>query len=268
MRRMLCTFSILLATIGLAVGRRAPTPCRASSPSRSGRSRSRATGSSARSRASRSDPTTGSGSCTGRSRCSTTKRARPRTRRNTNAARRRRPVMEFDADGNLHRHWGGPGQGYEWPQNEHGIFVDKDGNVWVAGNGENDQILKFTADGKFLLQIGKAGDTAGSQSTTRLGRPAHMVVDEAAERTLRRRRLQEPPHHRVRRQDRRLQAALGCLRQGAERRQAAALQARRAARRSSSPIRCTACGCRTTGWSMSATAPTTASRCSARTAPS
>jgi hypothetical protein len=89
-------------------------------------------------------------------------------------------VMEFDAEGNLHRHWGGPGQGYDWVQNEHGIFVDKEGNVWVAGNGDNDQILKFTPDGKFLLQIGKADATSGSQSTTRLGRPAHMVLDEAA----------------------------------------------------------------------------------------
>jgi DNA-binding beta-propeller fold protein YncE len=89
-------------------------------------------------------------------------------------------VMEFDADGTLHRHWGGPGQGYQWPQNEHGIHVDRNSHVWVAGNGDNDQILKFTAEGKFLLQVGKVDETGGSQSTTRLGRPAHMVVDEAA----------------------------------------------------------------------------------------
>src|SRR6185436_4099782 len=25
------------------------------------------------------------------------------------------PVLEFDQEGNLLRHWGGPGQGYEWP---------------------------------------------------------------------------------------------------------------------------------------------------------
>jgi DNA-binding beta-propeller fold protein YncE len=91
------------------------------------------------------------------------------------------PVLEFDADGNLLRHWGGPGEGYEWPKSEHGIFVDNDRNVWLAGNDNTDhQILKFTADGKFLQQIGHAGSTGGSNSPTQLGRPAHMMVDEAA----------------------------------------------------------------------------------------
>ncbi len=91
------------------------------------------------------------------------------------------PVLEFDREGNLLRSWGGPGQGYDWPKSEHGIFVDKDGNVWLAGNGQNDnQILKFTPDGKFLMQIGKAGASEGSGSHTQLGRPAHMVIDEPA----------------------------------------------------------------------------------------
>jgi hypothetical protein len=53
---------------------------------------------------------------------------------------------------------GRPGAGYDWPGNEHGIHVDPKGFVWVTGNGENDgQILKFTPDGKFVLQIGKVG---------------------------------------------------------------------------------------------------------------
>ncbi len=79
------------------------------------------------------------------------------------------------------RSWGGPGAGFEWPKNEHGIHVDKEGNVWVAGNGKDDhQILKFTPDGKFLQQVGKAGSTGGSRSTSQLGRPAHMVTDDAA----------------------------------------------------------------------------------------
>ena len=34
------------------------------------------------------------------------------------------PVLEFDANGALLRSWGGPGAGYAWPLNEHGIFVD------------------------------------------------------------------------------------------------------------------------------------------------
>src|SRR5207247_10961686 len=89
--------------------------------------------------------------------------------------------LAFDAEGNLLASWGGPGQGYDWPKMEHGIFVDRDGNVWIAGNDPSDhQILKFTPDGKFLQQIGKSGSTGGSNSETQLGRPAHMQIDEAA----------------------------------------------------------------------------------------
>lgn len=91
------------------------------------------------------------------------------------------PVLEFDAAGNLLRSWGGPGAGYNWPQNEHGLYVDGGGFVWVTGNGDNDgQIIKFTADGRFVLQIGKVGPQTGSADTTRLGRPAGVEVDLAA----------------------------------------------------------------------------------------
>jgi DNA-binding beta-propeller fold protein YncE len=76
------------------------------------------------------------------------------------------PVLEFDQAGNLLRHWGGPGEGYEWPDSNHGIFIDYKGNVWIGGNGPSDShILKFTKDGKFLLQIGHKGarrDTAAA----------------------------------------------------------------------------------------------------------
>ncbi len=89
-------------------------------------------------------------------------------------------VLEFDAEGNLVQAWGGPGQGYDWPQNEHGIHIDHKGFVWLAANGDQDgHILKFTRDGKFVLQIGKPGPQTNSTDTTRLGRPAHMVVDPA-----------------------------------------------------------------------------------------
>ena len=73
------------------------------------------------------------------------------------------PVLVFDPAGNLVRSWGGPGEGYEWPQSNHGIHVDHKGNVWIGGNGEKDaHILKFTKDGKFLLQVGGFGKNAGS----------------------------------------------------------------------------------------------------------
>ena len=91
------------------------------------------------------------------------------------------PVLEFDKQGNLLHAWGGPGAGYEWPKNEHGIYIDSTGNVWVGGNDVTDQmILKFTPQGKFLLQIGSSGKSLGSNSITQLGRPAHMNVDPVA----------------------------------------------------------------------------------------
>ena len=90
------------------------------------------------------------------------------------------PVIEFDGEGNLLRAWGGPGAGYEWFENEHGITIDTQGNVWVGGNDPKDhQLIKFTPDGKFLMQVGRAGQTGGSNSTTLLGRPAHMEIDAA-----------------------------------------------------------------------------------------
>src|SRR5471030_1232158 len=91
------------------------------------------------------------------------------------------PVMEFETDGKLIRAWGGPGDGYDWPENEHGIRIDSKGFVWIGGNGNTDgQILKFTQDGKFVLQIGKKGSLTNSADTARLGRPADTVVDAAA----------------------------------------------------------------------------------------
>src|SRR5215470_3580947 len=44
-------------------------------------------------------------------------------------------ILEFDAAGTLLNSWGGPGQGYQWPQNPAGITVDAKGNVWIAGGG-------------------------------------------------------------------------------------------------------------------------------------
>jgi DNA-binding beta-propeller fold protein YncE len=91
------------------------------------------------------------------------------------------PVMEFDTDGKLIHAWGGPGQGYDWPENEHGINIDPKGFVWIGGNGPNDgHVLKFTQDGKFVLQIGKKGPQTNSLDTARLGRPADTEVDVAA----------------------------------------------------------------------------------------
>jgi sugar lactone lactonase YvrE len=103
-------------------------------------------------------------------------------------------VLEFDSAGALLKSWGGPGQGYDWPQTPAGISVDSKGNVWIAGifqtpagRGGNQtpppsdaHVLKFTRDGKFLLQIGQPGKIEGSFSKTTLNRPAGFAIDPAA----------------------------------------------------------------------------------------
>jgi DNA-binding beta-propeller fold protein YncE len=100
------------------------------------------------------------------------------------------PVLEFDPDGKLVGHWGGPGAGYEWPTSNHGITVDHKGNVWIGGNGPGDsQVLKFSRSGKFLLQVGKANArlgamkdgkptyAGGSNDPISFGRVAKIFVD-------------------------------------------------------------------------------------------
>ena len=119
------------------------------------------------------------------------------------------PVLEFDADGTLLSHWGGPGTGYDWPVSPGGLTVDARGNVWItaagppeipgvgqatparaggagrAGRGranaappkpEDAHVLEFSPTGSFLLQIGKAGAPGGSDSTSALNRPASVDV--------------------------------------------------------------------------------------------
>jgi DNA-binding beta-propeller fold protein YncE len=87
------------------------------------------------------------------------------------------PLMEFDAAGNFIQGWGGPGEGYEWPNAEHGVTVDYKGNVWVAGRGQDDdQILKFTNTGKFVMQIGHSAQSKGNTDTTNLNLPADVTV--------------------------------------------------------------------------------------------
>ena len=199
------------------------------------------------------------------------------------------PVLEFDQAGNLVSSWGGPGAGYEWPQLEHGIYIDHQDNVWLGGGGDKDaQILKFTRQGKFLLQIGHQGKNGGSNDTQNLGGTANMVVDAAANELY---VADGYVNHRVivfDADDRRLQAPLGRVRQEAgrlvfSRPPASGCRARSAARCSTRTARAstirtgrrrrssgssTPCGSRTTASSTSAIAPTIGSRCSGRTGPS
>ena len=83
------------------------------------------------------------------------------------------PVLEFDADGNLLKSFGA-GM-FVFP---HGIFVDKDGNVWVtdaAGQGgKGQQVIKFSSEGKLLMKLGKAG-VAGNGPDT-FNEPSAVIV--------------------------------------------------------------------------------------------
>jgi hypothetical protein len=75
-------------------------------------------------------------------------------------------VLEFDTEGNLLKGWGGPGYVPGWPAEgnprpgagaEHGIVVDREGNVWISGSARGDSIQKFTGDGKLLWDFGHRG---------------------------------------------------------------------------------------------------------------
>jgi hypothetical protein len=94
------------------------------------------------------------------------------------------PVLEFDRNGKFIRGWGGPGEGYDWPFNEHSLFVDRHDRVWLTGSSRtgdarDNAVLVFTAAGKFIRQIGKPNASQGDQDTDNLGAPADLYVDDA-----------------------------------------------------------------------------------------
>ena len=90
-------------------------------------------------------------------------------------------ILEFDPQGNLVNSWGGRSDEYEWPASNHGLSLDHKDNVWIGGNGRGDShILKFTRDGKFLMQIGTPGMEADSNSDSHFGRVAKISFDAKA----------------------------------------------------------------------------------------
>ncbi len=91
-------------------------------------------------------------------------------------------VLVFDTEGNLLKSWGGQGFVPHWPKSEHGLWVDEAGNVWIGGNAPGDrQVLKFTGDGRQLLEIGYPSSAPRNNAdTTILGEPAGIEVDSAA----------------------------------------------------------------------------------------
>jgi hypothetical protein len=91
------------------------------------------------------------------------------------------PVIEFDPAGNVVSSFGGPGEGYDWPTSNHGITVDHMDNLWIGGNDPMDaHILKFSRAGKFLLQLGKPMQNAGSHDPVNFWRVAKISIDPMA----------------------------------------------------------------------------------------
>ena len=114
---------------------------------------------------------------------------RPRTLLKPDEAAMAAPaVMVFDTAGNFIMAWGGAGKGYEWPEREHGIHLDFKGFVWITGNNcptngiaglkpvADDQVLKFTQDGKFVMQIGHSNQSKGNADTQNVHRAADTSV--------------------------------------------------------------------------------------------
>ena len=110
-------------------------------------------------------------------------------------------LVEFDTQGNMLKSWGGPEYVPHWPILEHGLFIDKGGNFWLGGTFEaganqnllaapipkpkellgDRQVLKFSPDGKQLLEIGHPSNApTNNQDTSILGAPSEIFVDDAA----------------------------------------------------------------------------------------
>lgn len=93
-------------------------------------------------------------------------------------------VLQFDADGRFISAWGGPAEGFDWPDQPHGISVDYKDNVWITGANytltpplrSDDMLLKFTSQGKFLLQIGGRTRNHGNRDTKNVNRSSDVVV--------------------------------------------------------------------------------------------
>jgi hypothetical protein len=103
---------------------------------------------------------------------------RPRTVPDGRKAHAAPPVLEYGPDGRFLNAWGGNGKGYDWPANEHGIFIDHKDVVWIGGSGiGDDMLLKFTRTGVFIRQFGARAQSKGNADRTNVNRPADIFVN-------------------------------------------------------------------------------------------
>lgn len=83
------------------------------------------------------------------------------------------PVVVFDRDGKYLRSWG---DGHF--TTPHGLRIDPAGNVWTTDMSSH-QVLKFDAEGKLLLTLGKKGEKGDSPD--RFNRPTDVAVTPSGE---------------------------------------------------------------------------------------
>ena len=121
------------------------------------------------------------------------------------------PVLEMDPEGKVLRAWGGPGNGYTWFDQEHGIYIDHNGFVRM-GTSNGMHVMKFTQDGKHVLKIGEPGVNKGSNDPDHLGGPANFYVEPKTNELFIADGNQQT-YRGVRRRDREVQTALGRVRQ-------------------------------------------------------
>ncbi|MAI37521.1 hypothetical protein [Alteromonas sp.] len=93
-------------------------------------------------------------------------------------------VIRFTPNGEVATAWGGASHAptvdgvNQWPVNVHGLYVDPNDSVWIAGNGEGDHVVaNFNFDGKFIQQFGERGKTAGNADDATLGNPSDVFYD-------------------------------------------------------------------------------------------
>jgi DNA-binding beta-propeller fold protein YncE len=111
---------------------------------------------------------------------------RPRTLPADKKANAAPPILQFDKNGKYVAGWGGPADGYDWPDNEHSIYVDYKDRVWISGNNpsaqvkvgprSDDMLLLFTTGGKFIKQFGGRDKNKGNTDTSSVNGPADIVV--------------------------------------------------------------------------------------------
>ena len=186
------------------------------------------------------------------------RRGSPRSRLDAASAEHRRrgrarsnaapPVLEFDEKGKFVSAWGGPGQGYDWPDSEHGIAVDYKDRVWIGGSAPIGAVAA-RARRRHAAEVRQRGQVPAPDRRTqhraratptprRVHQSADVFVYQKTQRGVHRRRLRQPPRDRVRRRHRRVQAHVGRVRQCADRRRGRPARRRRGCRGRSRRRRC------------------------------